>query len=420
MIPISFQPLLAIVPHCGHEERWIGRKDFSLNSRQRISQICVRNKAADRGSRNLPTPGVNVHAANVCNTLSCTRLGKTEKTWPSVACIANTKTEHSLTLGGKGVREAHMIGTTAVSALGTCVASGYTDNAQKWMLRQRGVGWRLCTATWHWYKLNGVMSAQPNFNVRGVVPGDGQTVDSMTIARDRFCSQNYIYSACWELCRCRQRTPYEEGSGVYQPFFSLITILNRGRAYALLSTSSPLMKPDPEKKEGDERDDLLNGLALLPYHERLTRFIRGSTRHRFAGWVTVINFRPPAPIGQGDPEESGGGCHGRAVGKYQRNSAWIQYGRLSLGLSKNHAQLWPILTLDIADALRDFEFIHNNRWNTYFVKDITAPRLDDVRGSRLHRCGADADLGCRQCGAQDVDHHLDIDFSLRRWCWHLL
>jgi hypothetical protein len=36
-----------------------------------------------------------------------------------------------------------------------------------------------------------------------------------------------------------------------------------------------------------------------------------------------------------------------------------------------------------ANALRDFEFIHANRWNTYFVKDIAASRLDDGQGSRL-------------------------------------
>ncbi|RSL47215.1 hypothetical protein CEP51_015805, partial [Fusarium floridanum] len=35
------------------------------------------------------------------------------------------------------------------------------------------------------------------------------------------------------------------------------------------------------------------------------------------------------------------------------------------------------------EALRDFEFIHANRWSTYFVKDIAASRLDDGPGSRL-------------------------------------
>jgi hypothetical protein len=36
-----------------------------------------------------------------------------------------------------------------------------------------------------------------------------------------------------------------------------------------------------------------------------------------------------------------------------------------------------------ANALRDFEFIHSNRWNTYFVKDIAAPRIDNGSGSKL-------------------------------------
>jgi hypothetical protein len=41
------------------------------------------------------------------------------------------------------------------------------------------------------------------------------------------------------------------------------------------------------------------------------------------------------------------------------------------------------LTVRSADALRDFEFIHDNRWNTHFIKDIAASRLDDGQGSRL-------------------------------------
>ena len=41
-----------------------------------------------------------------------------------------------------------------------------------------------------------------------------------------------------------------------------------------------------------KRDNLLDALALLPYFERLTRFIRDSTRHLVAGGVTVVNFRP--------------------------------------------------------------------------------------------------------------------------------
>ena len=37
----------------------------------------------------------------------------------------------------------------------------------------------------------------------------------------------------------------------------------------------------------------------------------------------------------------------------------------------------------LANALRDFEFIHGNRFNTYFVKDIAASRIDNGPGSRL-------------------------------------
>ncbi|CAN9344092.1 unnamed protein product [Alternaria alternata] len=34
-------------------------------------------------------------------------------------------------------------------------------------------------------------------------------------------------------------------------------------------------------------------------------------------------------------------------------------------------------------ALRDFEFIHANRWSTQFVKDIAASRIDNGSGSKL-------------------------------------
>ncbi len=42
----------------------------------------------------------------------------------------------------------------------------------------------------------------------------------------------------------------------------------------------------------NEWDELLEGLTLIPYHERVTRFIRGSTIHWFAGRVTVVDSRP--------------------------------------------------------------------------------------------------------------------------------
>ena len=52
------------------------------------------------------------------------------------------------------------------------------------------------------------------------------------------------------------------------------------------------MDPNQNNEKDEERDNLLDGLALLPYFERLTRFIRGSTRHLVAGGVTVVDFRP--------------------------------------------------------------------------------------------------------------------------------
>lgn len=38
--------------------------------------------------------------------------------------------------------------------------------------------------------------------------------------------------------------------------------------------------------------DILDGLASLSYLERLTKFIRGSTKHWVIGGVTVIDLRP--------------------------------------------------------------------------------------------------------------------------------
>lgn len=41
-----------------------------------------------------------------------------------------------------------------------------------------------------------------------------------------------------------------------------------------------------------KREHPLEGLSMLPYLERVTHFIRGSTRHRVPGGVTVVDFRP--------------------------------------------------------------------------------------------------------------------------------
>jgi hypothetical protein len=42
----------------------------------------------------------------------------------------------------------------------------------------------------------------------------------------------------------------------------------------------------------ENRDEELDGLAALNYHERLTHFVRGSTRHSVKGSITVVDFRP--------------------------------------------------------------------------------------------------------------------------------
>lgn len=41
-----------------------------------------------------------------------------------------------------------------------------------------------------------------------------------------------------------------------------------------------------------ERDKELDGLASLPYHERITEFARNSTRHWVKDCNTVTDFRP--------------------------------------------------------------------------------------------------------------------------------
>jgi hypothetical protein len=46
------------------------------------------------------------------------------------------------------------------------------------------------------------------------------------------------------------------------------------------------------KNEEAVRENCLDGLAELPYHERLTRFLRGAARHWVAGGISVVDFRP--------------------------------------------------------------------------------------------------------------------------------
>ncbi|KAI1120766.1 hypothetical protein F5Y10DRAFT_289314 [Nemania abortiva] len=128
------------------------------------------------------------------------------------------------------------------------------------------------------------------------------------------------------------------------------------------------MKYCQDTRKGNEEDDVLEGLALLPYHERLTKFIRGSTKHWASGDVTIVDFRP----------------------LYAVTVHHLQH-RLATELAKieetivTDGQLESIRDIlhKYTNSLRNFEFIHTNRWNTQFVKDIAASRLDDGKGSRL-------------------------------------
>ena len=47
----------------------------------------------------------------------------------------------------------------------------------------------------------------------------------------------------------------------------------------------------PGQKFGNN-ENILEGLAALPFHKRMSHFARGSTRHWAAGDITVVDFRP--------------------------------------------------------------------------------------------------------------------------------
>ncbi|KAI0855224.1 hypothetical protein F4860DRAFT_521896 [Xylaria cubensis] len=120
------------------------------------------------------------------------------------------------------------------------------------------------------------------------------------------------------------------------------------------------MKPNQDKHEAIEEDSVLEGLALLPYHERLTKFIRGSTKHWVADGVTIVDFRP----------------------LYAVTIHHLQH-RLAAELAKVEK---TVATDEQLESIRDIlhkYIIHTNRWNTQFVKDIAASRLDNGKGSRL-------------------------------------
>ena len=67
-------------------------------------------------------------------------------------------------------------------------------------------------------------------------------------------------------------------------------------------------------------------------------------------------------------------------------TSWIGSVKLCRSTVRQHPHQQhraAYLELHKANALRDFEFIHANRWSTQFVKDIAASRIDNG-GSKLH------------------------------------
>ncbi|KAF4636040.1 hypothetical protein G7Y89_g2051 [Cudoniella acicularis] len=117
-----------------------------------------------------------------------------------------------------------------------------------------------------------------------------------------------------------------------------------------------------------ERDKDLDGLASLTYHERLTEFARNSTRHWVKDSNTVIDFRPLYAI---------------TIHHLQRQLSQEIYLLNENEMTDSQLENIRKLLKQYTSALRDFEFIHSNRWSTNFVKDIAASRIDNGPGSRL-------------------------------------
>ena len=133
--------------------------------------------------------------------------------------------------------------------------------------------------------------------------------------------------------------------------------------------SSQTQDETPQRVGGGTNDGhLLKGLASLPFHERMSHFARGSTRHWATGGITVVDFRPLYTI---------------AIHDLQRQLAReIQIIETKDVTDEQLEHIRETLHR-YTDALRDFEFIHANRWDTQFVRDIAASRLDNGPGSRL-------------------------------------
>ena len=142
---------------------------------------------------------------------------------------------------------------------------------------------------------------------------------------------------------------------------------------------------DPEGE-----DNKLDSLVSLDYHERITQFIRGSTRHLSQG-ITVLDSRPLYSVAIHHIQ--------RQLAKEIRDisNSHVTDDQLEVIcqlIEKNSTpqpfmscfqrESFPLtLSSNSAKSLRDFEYIHANRWHTDLVKDIAASRIDNGPGSKF-------------------------------------
>ncbi|KAH6665937.1 hypothetical protein B0J14DRAFT_203391 [Halenospora varia] len=122
-----------------------------------------------------------------------------------------------------------------------------------------------------------------------------------------------------------------------------------------------------------QTDTELEGLAALPYRERLAEFVRGSTRHWVDDSITVVDFRPLYAIA----------IHNLQHQLAQQIQVIQKHEEIGDKLTDEQLETIQKLVKEYTNSLRDFEFIHSNRFDTVFVKDIAASRLDNGPGSKL-------------------------------------
>jgi hypothetical protein len=140
------------------------------------------------------------------------------------------------------------------------------------------------------------------------------------------------------------------------------------------------------KSEDGGRENCLDGLAELSYHERLTQFLRGAARHWVAGGISVIDFRPLYTVTLHNLQRQLAQEIQKVEGENVTDEQLCRMRETLHEYSTSSSTQTALICLPNthqANALRDFEFIHANRWSTQFVKDIAASRIDNGSGSKL-------------------------------------